>query len=138
MLFEINHFFILKILANMVSRSKIIPEPDSDGEIAEISISLEKKETITWSQLFKQYSSKNQKMQLIFGLVCSFLTGFLIPISYIFLGEIINENGDSNVSMKKIGWILLYFVSNLLITSVFAYFERKCLNGYAGNPISIF
>ena len=119
----------------MVSRRNNISKVNPNEKNAEIMISLEKKETITWSQLFMQYSSKKQKLQLIFGLVCSFLTGFLIPISYIFLGEIINENGDSKVSMKKIGWILLYFVSNLLITSVFAYFERKCLNGYAGNSM---
>ena len=117
----------------MVAPNKVIPEEIiDDSSESQVAVSGNDPLRITWKQLVTEYSSKKERVQLIFGLICSFFTGFLIPISYIFLGDIINENNVKDMSMKKVGVILLYFVTNLLITSVFAFFERKCLNGYAG------
>lgn len=117
----------------MVAPNKVVPEEIIDKtDEARVVVSDDPPVRITWKQLITEYSSRKERIQLMFGLVCSFLTGFLIPISYIFLGDIVNENNAMDMSMKKVGVILLYFVSNLLITSIFAFFERRCLNGYAG------
>lgn len=120
-------------MSEEVKPTKVIPEETVD-ETKELTICLDSvgTPTVSWKQLVLNYSSKKERVQLIIGLVCSFMTGFLIPISYIFLGDIVNENNVSEMSMAKVGMILLYFVANLLVTSVFAFFERKCLNGYAG------
>lgn len=116
-------------MVEKVKETKVIPEETVDTKVPVASQEVPK---ITWNQLVLKYSTKKERFQLCLGLVCSFVTGFLIPISYIFLGDIVNESNLSEMSMGKIGQILLFFVSNLLITSIFAFFERKCLNGYAG------
>lgn len=61
------------------------------------------------------------------------MTGFLIPISYIFLGDIVNKNNLDGVSLSEVMNVLYVFVGNLLVATTFAFFERWCLNGYAGN-----
>ena len=116
-------------MVEKVKETKVIPEETIDTKVSVASQEVPK---ITWNQLVLKYSTKKERFQLCLGLICSFVTGFLIPISYIFLGDIVNESNLSEMSMGKIGQILLFFVSNLLITSIFAFFERKCLNGYAG------
>lgn len=63
------------------------------------------------------------------------MTGFLIPISYIFLGDIVNKNNLDKVSVAEVMSVLYIFVGNLLIATAFAFLERWCLNGYAGNLI---
>ena len=60
------------------------------------------------------------------------MTGFLIPISYIFLGDIVNKNNEESVSLSEVLNVLYVFVANLLVATLFAFFERWCLNGYAG------
>ena len=67
----------------------------------------------------------------------SFMTGFLIPISYIFLGDIVNKNNLDGVTLSEVMNVLYIFVGNLLVATTFAFFERWCLNGYAGNLTSI-
>ncbi|CBK22352.2 uncharacterized protein [Blastocystis hominis] len=61
------------------------------------------------------------------------MTGFLIPISYIFLGDIVNKNNLDGVSLSEVMNVLYVFVGNLLVATTFAFFERWCLNGYAEN-----
>ena len=102
-----------------VKETKVIPEETADTKVTVASQEVPK---ITWNQLVLKYSTKKERAQLFLGLFCSFVTGFLIPISYIFLGDIVNESNVSEMSMGKIGKILLFFVSNLLVTSIFVYF----------------
>ena len=67
----------------------------------------------------------------------SFMTGFLIPISYIFLGSIVNQNNQEGLSMSNIMETLGLFLGNLAIATIFAYLERYCLNGFAGTSFCL-
>ena len=56
----------------------------------------------------------------------------LSPLSYLYYGYFLDELNKEELNLENVKWILFYYSLLLLLSAVFAFFERYFLGSFAG------